>query len=166
MRTDVNGVGCVPGTRDPLEGKPDAYRRSQLFGVGRAGPGPDRWSHGPRRGRGADCDVSGVVLDTEGQPAEVESARVEELETTDSEPIVTAFDVAADGTFTVALQEWGTPDAPALARFVFVGPRGEPVVIDEEGCTEQTTPWGTLEVPIPGVVPTEPVEIVLDQVAD
>ena len=53
-------------------------------------------------------DVSGVVLDTEGQPAEVESARVEELETPDSEPIVTAFDVAADGTFTVALQEWGT----------------------------------------------------------
>ena len=109
-------------------------------------------------------DVSGVVLDTEGQPAEVDSARVEELETPDSEPIVTAFDVAADGTFTVALREWGTPEEPALARFVFFGPRGEPVVINEEGCTEQTTPWGTLELPIPGVVPTEPVEVVLDQV--
>ena len=109
-------------------------------------------------------DVSGVVLDTEGQPAEVDSARVEELETPDSEPVVTAIDVAADGTFTVALREWGTPDAPALARFVVFGPRGEPVVINEEGCTEQTTPWGTLELPIPGVVPTEPVEVVLDQV--
>jgi hypothetical protein len=94
----------------------------------------------------------------------VESARVEELETPDSEPIVTAIAVAADGTFTVALREWGTPDAPALARFVVFGPRGEPVVINEEGCTEQTTPWGTLELPIPGVVPTEPVEVVLDQV--
>jgi len=109
-------------------------------------------------------DVSGVVLDTEGQPAEVDSARVEELETPDSEPIVTAINVAADGTFTVALREWGTPDAPALARFVVFGPRGEPVVINEEGCTEQTTPWGSLELPIPGVVPTEPVEVVLDQV--
>jgi len=109
-------------------------------------------------------DVTGVVLDTEGQPAEVDSARVEELETPDSEPIVTAIDVAADGTFTVALQGWGTPDAPALARFVVFGPQGDPVVVNEEGCTEQTTPWGTLEVPIPGVVPTEPVEVVLDQV--
>jgi len=109
-------------------------------------------------------EVSGVVLDTEGQPAEVDSARVEELETPDSEPIVTAIDVAADGTFTVALREWGTPEQPALARFDVRGPRGEPVVINEEGCTEQTTPWGTLEIEIPGVVPTEPIEIVLDQV--
>ena len=108
-------------------------------------------------------DVSGVVLDTEGQPAAVESARVEELETPDSEPIVTAIEVAADGTFMVALQEWGTPENPALARFVVYGPRGEPVVINDQGCTEQTTPFGTLEVPIPGAVPTEPLEIVLDQ---
>jgi hypothetical protein len=108
--------------------------------------------------------VSGVVLDTGGQPAEVESARVEELETSDSEPIVTAIDVAADGSFTVALREWGTPEEPALARFVVFGPRGEPVVINEEGCTETTTPFGTLEVAIPGEVPVEPIEIVLDQV--
>ena len=94
-------------------------------------------------------DVSGVVLDTEGQPAEVDSARVEELETPDSEPIVTTIDVAADGSFTVALREWGTPEQPALARFVVFGPRGEPVVINDEGCTEQTTPWGTLEVADP-----------------
>jgi hypothetical protein len=109
-------------------------------------------------------DVAGLVLDTEGQPAEVESARVEELETPGSEPIVTAIDVAADGSFTVALREWGTQEQPALARFVVFGPRGEPVVVNEEGCTEATTPWGTLEVEIAGVVPTEPVEVVLDQV--
>ena len=108
--------------------------------------------------------VSGVVLDTEGQPAEVDSARVEEVETPDSEPVVTAFDVAADGTFTVALQEWGTTEQPAIARFDVRGPRGEPVVIDEEGCTETTTPYGTLDVEIPGIVPTEPIEIVLDKV--
>ena len=111
-------------------------------------------------------DVSGVVLDTEGQPAEVELARVEELETPDSGPIVTAIDVAADGTFTVALREWGTPEEPAIARFVVFGPRGEPVVINDEGCIETTTPFGTLELQIPGQVPAEPIEIVLDQGAE
>ena len=109
-------------------------------------------------------DVSGVVLDTEGQPAEVDLARVEELETPDSEPIVTPIDVAADGSFTVALREWGTPEQPAIAHFDVRGPQGEPVVVNEEGCTETTTPFGTLDVEIPGVVPTEPVEVVLDQV--
>ena len=108
-------------------------------------------------------DVSGVVLDTEGQPAEVESARVVEFETPDSDGMTTVIDVADDGTFTVALREWGTPEEPARAQFFVTGPRGEPVIINEEGCTETTSPSGTLEVEIPGVVPTEPVEIVLDQ---
>ena len=108
-------------------------------------------------------EVSGIVLDTEGQPAEVESARVDEFETPESEGIRTTIDVAADGTFTVALREWGTPEQPAVARFAVFGPRGEPVVINEEGCTEQTTPFGTVDVAIPGEVPAEPIEIVLDQ---
>ena len=108
-------------------------------------------------------EVSGIVLDTEGQPAEVESARVDEFETPESEGIRTTFDVAADGTFTVALRQWGTLEQPAIARFAVFGPRGEPVVINEEGCTEQTTPFGTVDVPIPGEVPLDPVEIVLDQ---
>ena len=43
-------------------------------------------------------DVSGVVLDTEGQPAVVESARVDEFETPESEGVRTEIDVAADGT--------------------------------------------------------------------
>ena len=108
-------------------------------------------------------EVSGIVLDTEGQPAEVESARVDEFETPESEGVRTIIEVAADGTFTVALREWGTPEQPAIARFAVFGPRGEPVVINEEGCTEQTTPFGTVDVSIPGEVPAEPVEIVLDQ---
>jgi hypothetical protein len=36
-------------------------------------------------------------------------------------------------------------------------------VINDEGCTETTTPFGTIDVPIPGEVPTEPITIVLDQ---
>ena len=108
-------------------------------------------------------EVSGVVLDTEGQPAEVESARVDEFETPDSDAIRTTVDVADDGTFTVALREWGTPEQPAIARFAVFGPRGEPVVINEEGCTEQTTPFGTIDVEVPGAVPTEPITITLDQ---
>ena len=108
-------------------------------------------------------DVSGVVLDTEGQPAEVELARVVEFETPDSEGVSTLIEVAEDGTFTVALRQWGTPEEPAVADFFVSGPRGEPVVINDEGCTESTSPSGTLELLIPGEVPTEPIEIVLDQ---
>jgi hypothetical protein len=111
-------------------------------------------------------EVTGVVLDMEGQPAEVDTARFEEFETPDSEPIKTPIDVAADGTFTVALREWGTPEEPALARFVVFAPQGEPVIINDEGCTEMNTPFGTLEVAIPGVVPTEPIDIVLDQTTE
>jgi hypothetical protein len=108
-------------------------------------------------------DVSGVVLDTEGQPAEVESARVVEFETPDSDGVTTVIDVAEDGTFTVALREWGTPEEPARAQFFVEGPPGEPVIINDEGCTETTSPSRTLEVEVPGEVPTEPLEIVLDQ---
>ena len=108
-------------------------------------------------------EVSGVVLDTEGQPAAVESARVVEFETPDSDGVTTVIDVAEDGTFTVALREWGTPEEPARAQFFVTGPRGEPVIINEEGCTETTSPSGTLEVEVPGQLPTEPLEIVLDQ---
>ena len=108
-------------------------------------------------------DVSGVVLDTEGQPAEVDSARVVEYETPDSDGVTTIIEVADDGTFTVALRQWGTPEQPALAEFFVSGPQGEPEVINEEGCTVATTPSGTLELAIPGQVPVEPVEIVLDQ---
>ena len=108
-------------------------------------------------------EVSGVVLDTEGQPADVESARVDEFETPESEAIRTTIDVAADGTFTVNLREWGTAEQPAIARFAVFGPRGEPVVINEEGCTEQTTPFGTIDLEIAGAVPTEAIVITLDQ---
>ena len=109
------------------------------------------------------ADVSGVVLDTEGQPAVVESASVDEFGTPDAEGVRTDIDVAADGTFSVSLREWGTPEQPAIARFAAFGVPGEPVVINDEGCTETTTPFGTVDVPIPGEVPTEPITIVLDQ---
>ena len=108
-------------------------------------------------------EVSGVVLDTEGNPGVVESARVDEFETPESEGLRTAIDVAADGTFSVMLREWGTPEQPAIARFSAFGVPGEPVVINDEGCTETTTPFGTVDVSIPGEVPTEPITIVLDQ---
>ena len=108
-------------------------------------------------------EVTGVVSDTEGQPAVVESARVDEFEAPESEGLRTEIDVAADGTFSVSLREWGTSEQPAIARFAVFGVPGEPVVINDEGCTETTTPFGTVDVPIPGEVPTEPIMIVLDQ---
>jgi len=64
-------------------------------------------------------EVTGLVVDLEGQPVvDVESSRIVESETPESDPITTNFDVAADGTFTVALRAWGTPEVPARARFI------------------------------------------------
>jgi hypothetical protein len=109
-------------------------------------------------------EVTGLVVDLEGQPVvDVESSRIVESETSESDPITTNFDVAADGTFTVALREWGTPEVPARARFIVYGPFSEPRVINDEGCTEMTQALGIIDVDIPGVVPTDPLVIELDQ---
>lgn len=106
-------------------------------------------------------DVSGYV-DGEGQPVEVESASLEEFETPESEPIVTPIDVAEDGTFTVSLREWGSPEVPALARITVFAPTSEPTE-DEEGCFEYIQMFGVYEIDIPGQVPTEPIAIVYNQ---
>ena len=105
--------------------------------------------------------VSGSV-DGEGQPVEVESAKLEEFETPDSEPVVTPIDVADDGTFTVALREWGTPEQPALARIAVYAPPTEPVENDD-GCMESFQLFGVYELDIPGQVPTEPIVLVFNQ---
>jgi hypothetical protein len=109
-------------------------------------------------------EVTGLVVDLEGQPVvDVESSRIVESETPESDPITTNFDVAADGTFTVALRAWGTPEVPARARFIVYGPFSEPRVINDEGCTEMTQALGIIDLDIPGVVPTDPLVIELDQ---
>lgn len=104
-------------------------------------------------------EVSGFV-DGEGQPVEVESAKLEEFETPDSEPIVTPIDVAADGTFTVFLREWGTPEQPARAEITVS--EKEEVVIDDDGCTIASNRFGSLTLTVPGQVQTEPIVVVLD----
>ena len=77
-------------------------------------------------------DVSGIVVGIDGEPTVVEWAKVEEYESEDADAVVTEFDVADDGTFTVALREWGTAEAPARALLMAFGPAKEPVV-DEQG---------------------------------
>ena len=107
-------------------------------------------------------EVSGFV-DGEGQPVEVESAMLEEFETADSEPIVTPVDVAEDGTFTVSLREWGSPEQPALARITAFAPPES--TEDDEGCVETIQLFGVYEIDIPGQVPTDPIVIVYNQAA-
>jgi hypothetical protein len=106
-------------------------------------------------------EVSGFV-DGEGQPVEVESAKLEEFETPDSEPLVTPIEVADDGTFTVALRDWGTPEQPALARITVFAPPTEPVQ-NEDGCMESFQLFGVYELDIPGQVPTEQIVLVFNQ---
>ena len=114
--SDVAGHRCATLGPKALatrwRGNPDAHRRSKLFALAGLLLALTVAVTVLAADAVPTVDVSGVVLDTEGQPAEVESARVVEFETPDSEA-VTAIDVAADGTFTVALREWGTPEAPA-----------------------------------------------------
>jgi hypothetical protein len=105
-------------------------------------------------------EVSGYISG-EGQPVEVESAQLEEFETPDGEGIVTPIEVADDGTFTVFLREWGTPEQPALARITVFAPPEE--TQDEEGCVETIQEFGVYELDIPGVVPTEPIVLVYNQ---
>ena len=107
-------------------------------------------------------EVSGYV-DGEGQPVEVESAMLEEFETPDSEPIVTPIDVAEDGTFTVSLREWGSPEQPARARITAFAP--PQTTEDEDGCVESIQLFGVYEIDIPGQVPTDPIVIVYNQAA-
>ena len=105
-------------------------------------------------------EVSGFV-DGEGQPVEVESAMLEEFETPDSEPIVTPIDVAEDGTFTVSLREWGSPEQPARARITAFAP--PETTEGEDGCVESIQLFGVYEIDIPGEVPTDPIVIVYNQ---
>jgi hypothetical protein len=107
-------------------------------------------------------EVSGYV-DGEGQPVEVESAMLEEFETPDSEPIVTPIDVAEDGTFTVSLREWGSPEQPARARITAFAP--PETTEDEDGCVESIQLFGVYEIDIAGEVPTDPIVIVYNQAA-
>jgi hypothetical protein len=109
--------------------------------------------------------VVGTVVGLDGAPADVVSARVEEYETPDADPVVSTFEVAADGTFTVALRVWGTAGQPGRAVFTVLGERSDPV-FDENGCWTTTTQFGTLEIAIPGAVPSEPLEIVVDRAVE
>jgi hypothetical protein len=106
-------------------------------------------------------EVTGTIVGTDGQPVEIELARLLEYETATSEPIVTPIIVAADGTFTVVLRAWGTPEEPARAVIEAYGVRAGPFTEGE--CQVWRTPFGTLELSIPGQVPAEPIEITVDR---
>ena len=106
-------------------------------------------------------EVSGTVLGLDGLPVELEEAYVLEYETAASEPIKTRIDVAEDGSFTVALREWGTAEEPARAQFHAY--TADLPVVEEDGCLVTRTPYGSVEIAVPGVVPVEPIAVVLDR---
>jgi hypothetical protein len=110
-------------------------------------------------------DVSGTIVGEDGLPIEITTARLYEFETEDSEPIVTDIEVAADGSFTVALRQWGTPEAPARATIWAYAVEEEPV-FDEKGCWTISTPYGSIDLEIPGAVPTDPLLIIVDRFAE
>lgn len=106
-------------------------------------------------------EVSGTVVGPDGTVVPVKAAWLLEHEFEGAEGIRTDVVVAADGTFTVALRAWGTAEAPARARIVAEGHFGEEEV-DEQGCVIARAPVGSMAIEIPGVVPVDPIEVVMD----
>lgn len=107
-------------------------------------------------------EVSGTVVGPEGTVVPVERAQLYEYESEGADPIRTDIVVAEDGTFTVALRAWGTADAPARIQILAEGEFGEEEV-DADGCVTVRWPTGSLEMEIPGVVPVEPIIVVMDE---
>ena len=107
-------------------------------------------------------EVSGTVLGPEGTVVPVKVAQLTEYEFEGAEGVSTDISVAADGTFTVALRAWGTAEAPARARIFAEGQFGDEE-IDEDGCVIVRWPVGTATIDVPGVVPVDPIVVVMDQ---
>ena len=106
-------------------------------------------------------EISGAVVGPDGAVVPVKGAKLYEWEFEGAELLVTDIVVAEDGTFSVALRVWGTPETPARARIVAEGSVVEEEV-SEDGCVVHRWPTGAITLEIPGVVPPDPVVIVMD----
>lgn len=107
-------------------------------------------------------EVSGTVVGPDGTVVPVKAAWLVEYEFEGAEPIRTDILVAEDGTFTVALRAWGTAEAAARAEISAEGHFGEEEV-DEQGCVIVRWPVGSTSIDIPGVVPADPIAVVMDE---
>ena len=107
-------------------------------------------------------EVPGTVLGLDGTVVPVKVAQLTEYEFPGAEAIRSDIAVAEDGTFTVALRAWGTPEAPARAEITAEGQPGDEEV-DEDGCVIVRWPIGSTTIDIPGVVPVDPIVVVMDQ---
>jgi hypothetical protein len=105
--------------------------------------------------------LRGRILDADGNPFPVESARMTLIAPDGGGSVASKFEVAEDGSFEVALMPWGSVQAPAQVRIDVTGAVTS-VVVDDEGCSEQFAPLVQAVFPVAlesGSDP-EPVELI------
>lgn len=103
--------------------------------------------------------LTGKVVDADGNPTVIVTSYV--IETfPDGSRATFSFEVAVDGSFSVALVRDGTPDSPVTVVVLAFGTPTDPVT-DENGCELTYAPYGEAVINLPGTVPSEPVLVQL-----
>lgn len=107
--------------------------------------------------------LTGRILNTAGQPIVVSSAEVFEP-FADGTYYSAPLDVAADGTFSVALVPAGTSASPVTAMVEAFGPP-LPDSTDIPGCVYTYAPAGDVSVSLTGTPPSSPVVVTIEAVS-
>ncbi|OGN87724.1 MAG: hypothetical protein A2X23_07785 [Chloroflexi bacterium GWC2_73_18] len=154
--------GCLLTYLVTAEAEVDAVAGTTEIGLDLAGPGPETV-------RTSECDppvegapvLTGTVVSPEGHGLEVTRARYLQ-QRADGASWGGDFEVAADGSFSIALQAWGTWDAVSVLQVEVAANRAETTT--PEGCTETTEDVGTIwrKLALAEAMPLEPVELVLE----
>ncbi len=107
--------------------------------------------------------LSGTVVDDAGAPFAVEQARMTMTGPDGGGLHAAQIEVAADGSFDVALLPWGTAEAPAQVTVSITGAVSE-AVTNADGCTDQYAPVAeaTFDVTLESGGEPEPVVLVAE----
>ena len=105
--------------------------------------------------------LSGTVVDAAGQPFEVEEARMTMTGPDGGGLHAAQLEVAADGSFGVALMPWGTTESPAQVTITITGVVSE-VVTNADGCNDSYAPVAesTFDVALESGGEPGPIELV------
>jgi hypothetical protein len=106
--------------------------------------------------------LSGTVVDAAGQPFDVEEARMTMTGPDGGGLHAAQLEVAADGSFDVALMPWGTAESPAQVTITITGAVSE-VVTNADGCNDSYAPVAesTVDVALESGEP-DPIELVAE----
>jgi hypothetical protein len=107
--------------------------------------------------------LSGTVVDAAGQPFPVEDARMTMTGPDGGGLHAAQVEIAADGSFDVALMPWGTAESPAQVTITVTGAVSE-VVTNADGCNDSYAPVAesTVDVALESGGEPDPIELVAE----